>query len=395
VRDVWIRGASMTRFGKHVDRTATHLVEEAVAAALADAEIAVHDVQAAYVGNASAGVLTGQESIRGQVVLRRTGLMGVPIVNVENADASSSTALHLGWQMVTSGLHDCVLVVGYEKVDHRDRGRSAQAFNATMDLTELADVFGPRAGVERTLLTDLVDTSSPGLGPNRFGADLLAQVSIKNHHHGSLNPCARYQEVLTIEQVLGSKRVAGPLTKLMCAQFCDGAACLVLCAGDFGRGRRTGGARIAASVLASGRADNLERPPSMVATVRQAYEAAAVGPEELDLAELHDGTALVELLAYERTGLCPPGDADRLVRERTTWLGGRLPVNTSGGLIARGHPMGATGAAQVVELVWQLEGRCGRRQVPSPRLGLAYSIGGWVGADVAACCVHILERRSK
>ncbi|HXM55141.1 MAG TPA: thiolase family protein [Candidatus Dormibacteraeota bacterium] len=391
MREVWIRGAAMTRFARHVDRTARDLVEEAVAGALADAGLDPADVQAAYVGNAAAGLIGGQESIRGQVVLRHTGLLGVPIVNVENADASSSTALHMAWQAVAGGLRDCVVVLGYEKLDHRDRSRISRAMNATMDLTELADVFGSNAGQERNVMLDLSGATSSGDGQYRFDRELLAEVAVKNRHHGSLNPCAHLQTPVTAEQVLASRTVAGPLTKLMCAPFSDGAACLVLGSADFRRGRRDG-VRIVASVLASGRGDDLRRPPSAVPAVREAYELAAAGPEDLDVIELHDATSVIEMYVYERLSLCPPDEVGRLVRERTTWLGGRLPVNPSGGLIARGHPMGATGAAQIVELAWQLEGRCGARQVPSARLGLAYSVGGWVGSDVGACCVHVLQR---
>ncbi len=389
MRDVLIRGAAMTRFGKHVERSARDLVEEAVAAALQDAQVEVRDVQAAYVGNASSGLVGGQESIRGQVVLRRTGLLGGPVVNVENADASSSTALHLGWQAVAGGMYDCVVVLGYEKLDHRDRARSQRALNATMDLTELGDVFGPRAAGDPIILT-FAGAVSSGDGRDRFDRDLLALVSVKNHHHGSLNPWARYQTELTAEQVLGARSVGGPLTRFMCAQMSDGAACLVLCSADFRRSR-TGGVRIAASVLVSGRGDDMRRPPTTVSAVREAYELAAAGPEDLDVVELHDSTAIVEMIAYGRLGLCEPNEAGRLVQERATWLGGRVPVNPSGGLLARGHPLGATGAAQVVELAWQLEGRCGARQVPSARLALAHSVGGWVGSDVAVCCIHLLQ----
>jgi acetyl-CoA acetyltransferase len=389
MREVWIRGAAMTRFGKHVARTAREMVEEAVAGALADAGIEPADVQGVFVGNAAAGMLGGQESIRGQVVLRNTGLLGASIVNVENADASSSTALHVGWQSVAGGMHDCVVVLGYEKFDHADRTRSWRALNATMDLTELADVFGPDAREERSIM-DLYGASA-GEENERFPPALLAEVSVKNHFHGSLNPCAHYQEALTAEQILGSRVVAGPVTRLMCAPFSDGAACLVLCAGRSGR-TRAPGVRIASSVLGSGRGDDEGRPHSVAETGREAYERAAVGPEDLDVIELHDGTAVAELVVYERLGLCPDGEAERLVRDRSTWLGGRLPVNPSGGLLARGHPLGATGAAQVVELVWQLRGGCGARQVPAARVALAHNIGGWVGTDVGSVCVHVLKR---
>ena len=391
MREAWISGAAMTRFGKHVDRSARELVEEAVAGALRDAGLEASDVQCAYVGNAASGILSGQESIRGQVVLRRTGLMGTPIVNVENADASGSTALHLARQAVAAGMHDCVLVVGYEKLDHVDRVRSFQAVNATMDLTELADVYGPDAHSEPSVLMDLYDASPVGGASERFTPELLAEVSVKNHYHGALNSCAHYREALTVQQVLGSRVVAGPLTRLMCSPFSDGAACVVIRAGVPSRSRPSAPAvRIAASVLGSGRGDDVRAPLAVIPATREAYERAAVGPEDLDVVELHDATTISELLVYERLSLCPDGDAERLMRDRTTWLGGGLPVNPSGGLLARGHPHGATGVAQVVELVWQLRGGCGDRQVPSPRCALAYNTGGWVGTDVGAVCIHVL-----
>ncbi|HSR22395.1 MAG TPA: thiolase family protein, partial [Candidatus Eisenbacteria bacterium] len=348
------------------------------------------DVRAAYLGNAAWGLMSGQESVRGQVVLRRTGLMGVPIVNVENACASSSTALHLAWHAVAGGLHDCVVVLGYEKLDHGDRARKGLAINATMDLGEVADVFGPGAGQERNVYVDVLAASTAGEGRDPFSRELLAQVAVKNHHHGSLNPCAMRRAAVTVEEVLDAPAVAGQLTRLMCAPLVDGAACLVLCADGFVRGRRTG-VRIAASVLASGRGDDMRQQFSIGLAARQAYDLAGIGPKDLDLVELYDPTPISELYLYEELGLCDRGEAPRLVRERATWLGGRQPVNTSGGLIARGHPLGATGAAQVVELAWQLEGRCGARQVPGARLAMAHNTGGWVGSDVAACCIHVLQ----
>jgi acetyl-CoA acetyltransferase len=390
MRDVWIRGATTTRFARHVDRTAGDLAEEAVAGALKHAELEARDVRAAYLGNASWGLMSGQESVRGQVVLRRTGLMGIPILNVENACASSSTALHLAWQAVAGGLHDCVVVLGYEKLDHGDPFKKGQAINGTMDLGEVADIFGPAAGQERNVYLDVLEASASGEGRDIFGPELLAQVAVKNHHHGSLNPCAMRREAVTVEQVLSARPVAGRLTRLMCAPLVDGAACLVLCTGGFGRGRGSG-VRIAASVLTSGRGDDMRQRFSIGLSARQAYELAGVGPEDVDVLEVYDPTPISELYVCEELGLCERGEAARLVRERRTWLGGRQPVNTSGGLIARGHPLGATGAAQVVELAWQLEGRCGARQVAGARLALAENSGGWVGSDVAACCIHVLE----
>ena len=389
MREVWIRGASMTPFGKHADRTARDLVEETVAGALSDAELATGDVQFVYVANALAGAIGGQECMRAQTVLRRTGLMGVPMVAVENADCSGSTALHLAWQAVAHEVHDCVVVVGYEKFDHKDRARSYRALNSVMDLSELADVFGPGSGVDRSVLLQYSAAHSRGDGSDIFDSIPLAEVSVKNHYHASLNPCAHYREPVTVEQVLASRQIAGPLTQLMCAPLSDGAACVVICAANFPTGRR-GGARIAASVLRSGRGDDLREAWSLGPSLERAYDAAGLGPEDLDVAEVHDMTSIAELFACVLLGFYRRGEAARVMAERTTWLGGRLPVNPSGGLIARGHPLGATGIAQVVELTWQLEGRCGPRQVESARAALAHNVGGWIGTDVGAGVIHIL-----
>jgi len=391
MRDVWISGAAMTPFGRHSERTAREMVEEVLTAALREAELRAHDVQAAYCGNAVGGLVGGQECMRGQTVLRQTGLLGVPIVNVENADASGSTALHLAWQAVAYGIHDCAVAIGYEKLDHDDRSRSFRAINSGMDLSELSDIFGPGSVGERSAHLQLAGAWSRGDGTERFEAADLAQVAVKNHYHASLNPFAHRREPVTAEEVLASRQVAGPLTRLMCAPLSDGAACAVLCAAGHRR-RRRGGARIAASVLRSGRGDDLRVPMTLRASARRAYEIAGLGPEDLDVAEVHDVTAIAELYVCAELGFCRPDEVARLVADRTTWLGGSLPVNTSGGLIARGHPLGATGIAQVVELTWQLQGRCGPRQVETARAGLADNIGGWIGSDVGAGVIHIVVR---
>jgi acetyl-CoA acetyltransferase len=387
---VLIGGAAMTRFGKHLDKSARQLVEEAVSLALKDAEIEVKNIQAAYVGNAVSGLMNGQESIRAQVVLRHTGLMGVPMVNVENACASSSTALHLGQQAVVSGTYDCVLVVGYEKLYDEDKSKSFRAFNASMDLGELKERFGSEAGQTRSVFMDLY-AALADQSEHNVDLEALALVSVKNHHHGSLNPYSQFQKEVTKEQVLGSRPVAGPLTLLMCSALCDGAACLVLCSPRFRARHRPARVKIAASVLTSGRGDSLTERSAVQRAVEKAYEVAGVGLEDLDVVELHDATAPAELHLYEELGLCQRGEAGRLIRDRVSWLGGALPVNPSGGLLSRGHPIGATGAAQVVELAWQLEGRSGRRQVPEARVALAQNAGGWVGTDAAACAIHILQ----
>jgi acetyl-CoA acetyltransferase len=385
--EVFVAGAAMTRFGKHLERSSRELVEEAVAGVLRDAELQPGDIGACYVGNAVSGLMNGQESIRGQVVLRNTGLLGVPIVNVENACASSSTALHLGRQAIASGEHDHVLVVGYEKLYDADRQKSFRAFNASMDLEEMRRRF-PAGGEGRSVFMDLYASFSEPPGDRQSGPDeeALGMVSVKNHHHGALNPLSQFREEVSLEEVLGSRKIAGPLTLLMCSPLSDGAAALVLSA----RPRNGSRVRVAASVLVSGRGDDRSQPDAVTRGARRAYERAGLGPEDLDVVELHDATAIAELQLYEELGLCAAGDAARLVLDRETWLGGRLPVNPSGGLLARGHPIGATGAAQVVELAWQLQGRCNQRQVPDAKVALAQNAGGWVGTDAAACAVHVL-----
>jgi acetyl-CoA acetyltransferase len=382
----------MTRFGNHAGRTARDLVEEVVKQGLCEAGLTTNHVQAAYVGNAVAGLISGQESMRAQVVLRHTGLMGRPMVSVENAGASGGTALHLAWQAVAYGVYDCVLAIGYEQLDHEDRAKLRRSVNAGMDLAELRELFGPDDSRERrSAMERLGGAVSQGDGRDLYEAEVLALVAVKNHLHASLNPCAHRREAVTVEQVLAAEPVAGPLTELMSACPSDGAACVVLCAADV-RSARPGGARVAASVLLSGRGDDLRKPWSLREAARQAYEQAGVGPEDLHLVELHDSTATSELHQYGQLGLCAQEDTVRMVRERTTCLGGRLPVNPSGGLLGRGHAFGASGLAQVVELAWQLEGRCGRRQVESARVGLANNAGGWLGWDVGAQTVHILTR---
>lgn len=390
--EVVIEGAAMTRFGKHLDRSARDLVEEAVGRALEDAGLDASQVQAAYVGNAVAGLMSGQESIRAQVVLRRLGMAGIPMINTENACASSSTALHLAWQAVASGAQDCVLVVGFEKLYDADKRKSFRAFNASMDLDEMRERFGEAENPDRSVFMDLYasfDGASSGNG--QAEREALAQVSVKNHHHGALNPFAQFRDELSPEQVLASRPVVGPLTVLMCAPLSDGAAALVLGSAAHRRRRTSPGVRIRASVLTSGRGDDPALETAATRAARRAYELSGIGPGEIDTLEVHDATAIAELHLYEELGLCAEHEALAFAAGGTAWLGGAQPVNPSGGLLAKGHPIGATGTAQVVELAWQLQGRCGARQVEGARTALAQNGGGWVGTDAAACCVHVLS----
>ncbi len=422
MREVMVVGAGMTRFGKFMDRSVRSLAEEAVVDALADAHVDPREIEFTAFANAVGGILQGQEMIRGQSALHHTGLLGSPIVNVENACASASTAFHVAWQAVASGSAELALAVGAEKLTHPDKIRSFAAIGTALDLED--------APAARALLTAVLlgwpppadpaaaeHGGAPVADPALTGSSLqsspfmdvyakmtqlylsksggtsedLAAVSVKNHRHAAENPKAQYRELVTVEEVLASRLVADPLTVLMCSPIADGAAALVLASPDAVARLGVPGIRVRASVLASGRDRMLEEPGVAERAAHQAYERAGVGPEDLDVLEVHDAAATAELLLYEELGLCSPGDGPKLLASGATALGGRVPVNPSGGLLSRGHPIGATGCGQLVELVDQLRGRCGSRQVEGARLALAENGGGFIGADAAATVITILS----
>src|SRR6266704_467137 len=402
MQKVRVAGVGMTRFGKYLGRDLRDLAEEAVHNTIKDAGLDLKEVQAAYVGNSVAGLITGQETIRGQVVLRKTGLMGIPIVNVENACASASTAFHLGWTAVASGMYDCVLALGVEKLSDPDKAKSLRAFNSAVDVSELAEIekrLGRSSGgtSDRSLFMDLYLSILNSGASDSQGAvegitrEQMALVSVKNHYHGSLNPYAQYREEVTLEQVLQSRQVVGPLTVLMCSPLGDGAAAVLIASEEFARSKGLKGPRVDASVLVSGRGDDRSMAPSTRRSATKAYEMAAISTEDVDVAEVHDAVAPAELSIYEDLRFCAPGEGPKLVADRITWLGGRLPVNTSGGLLSRGHPIGATGLGQIVEVVWQLQGKAGKRQVENCKVGLMQNGGGHIGFDLAAMAVHIFS----
>ncbi|MBO0729975.1 MAG: thiolase family protein [Acidimicrobiaceae bacterium] len=375
----------MTKFGRHPELSTRTLAAQAVSEALVDAALETGDIQAAYVANSVEGLLTGQESIRGQVALRDTGLLGIPIFNVENACASGSTAFHLAWQAINGGTLDCVLVVGFEKLVMRDKERVFRAFDSTMDLTEMRSRY-PAPSSERSIYMDhYAESVRPA-----DGTMLLARIAAKNHRHGSLNPLAQFQHPYTAEQVLASRTIIGPLTLFMCAPLSDGAAAVLLVSERFARQRGAKGVSVAASVLVTGTGE-VQGARAVPRAVQAAYESAGLGPTDLDLVELHDATALAECDLYSDIGLCERGEEGRILDSGEAELGGKRPINPSGGLIARGHPIGATGVAQIVEVTNQLRGRCGDRQVGHARTGLTQNVGGVLGNDVASATAHIFR----
>jgi acetyl-CoA acetyltransferase len=398
MRNSYAIGVGMTRFEKS-RRPLKELVVEAVTQALGDASAEPGDVQAAYVGNAVAGLLTGQEMIRGQVLLRPLGIESIPIFNVENACASAASAFHLGWQAVAYGVHDVVLCVGAEKLTHPDPSVGLAAIGTAVDVearAEMAAAMGTEPDPKRSFFMDIYAAMTKEY-MSRSGAKVehFADVVVKNQHNGALNPRAQYGAELTVDDVLAAREIVWPLTLLMCSPISDGAAAIVLASS---RARRRlnarPGPRVRASVVVSGnRHDSGDpRAGSTGRAAALAYEVAGIGPDELDCAELHDATAPAELMAYEQVAFASPGEGPELIESGQTKLGGRLPVNTSGGLLAKGHPIGATGIAQLCEATWQLRNEAGPRQVEGARVALTQNGGGWLDGDSAAMSVHILSR---
>jgi acetyl-CoA acetyltransferase len=406
----YVTGVGMTHFGRHLETGLKALGGEAVLRAIADAGIDKDDVEAAFVGNAAAGLLTGQECIRGQVVLRSVGIGRIPVVNVENACASASTALHQAAAMVTAGLYDVVLALGVEKMYSEDKRRVFGAFSGAVDVEELAAIM---ARLAQSAQSGGAESAASGAGEKRsMFMDIYAQaarahmkaygttveqfagVSAKNSYHGSLNPRAQFRDVLTVEDVLRQPMIAEPLTRPMCSPIGDGAAAVVVMSKKKVKslGLHKHAVRIRASSLHSGWDRRPDEGGVSELCAAQAYEEADVGPDDLSVVELHDASAPAEIIAYESLGLCAKGEGGRLIDEGATKLGGRLPVNTSGGLLRKGHPIGATGIAQIVELSEQLLGRSGARQVENAKVGLAHNGGGSIGTDAAAQVVTILTR---
>lgn len=407
--NAYVAGVGMLPFGKHLDKTLKSLAGQAIQLALNDAGMEAGELQAAWMGNAAAGVVTGQEMIRGEVVLRGMGIGRIPVVNVENACASSSTAFHQACAMVSACYYDIVLVCGYEKLFHEDKARSLGAFSSAVDVEDpagalnvvkkLAEAAGEPfdaegAGQSRSVFMDIYAMMAKK-HMKQYGTTVehFAMVTAKNSFHGSRNPRAQFREELSVQQVLDARKIIDPLTLPMCSPIGDGAAAVILVSERKARqlGLRNP-VRVAASALVSGW--DFERPEDSVGAfaAEQAYQSAGIGPRDLSCVELHDASAPSEIQAYEYLGLCPRGEGGALIESGATRLGGRIPVNTSGGLLRKGHPIGATGCAQIVELTEQLQGRSGERQVQGARVGLAHNGGGAIGLDAAATVVSILIR---
>lgn len=389
MRKVVIGGVGMAPFGKFLDSTLKSLSEEAVSAALVDAGITASDVDQVFFGNAAAGVVSGQEMIRAEASLRNTGLDGKPMFNIENACASGSSALNLARLSVASGQIETALVVGVEKLTHEDKAVSFGAFTKAVDLDEPMPEDVTR-GTGSVFMDLYAAKARKWMAKTGAEASDFARVVVKSRRAGSLNPRAQFRKETTVEEVLASRMISEPLTLFMCSSIGDGAAAVFVCSEEFAVRHDIRPVYIRASSIVSATSDG-SGDLVAIRAARAAYEEAGIGPSEVDVAELHDASAPAELIHYENLGFCEPGDAPKLIRSGDTDLGGRISVNPSGGLLSRGHPLGATGVAQIVELTDQLRGAAGPRQRPDAKVALAENNGGQLAGDSAVALVTILS----
>jgi acetyl-CoA acetyltransferase len=376
MRDVFVAGTGMIKFGRYPDQLLEDFVPPAITAALEDSGIDPGRVGIAVFGNSNGGRVAGQR------VLRELSLTGMPIINTENACAGGGTAMHVGWMSVASGLHDVALVVGMEKMEKGLIPSNPGEYEAALGKT-LPAKYALRARKHM---------DAYGLTPQQ-----MAQVSVKAHQFGALNENAHYGGEVTLEDVLSSRMIAEPLTLLQCCPTTDGGAAVVLASREALTNGMADAVRVAASAVTSGRYTNPAKgEPGQdddvgARAAEAAYAQAGLKPSDVNVAEVHDAFTIGEILAYENLGFCARGEGGRLVDEGATGLGGRLPVNPSGGRLSLGHPLGATGVVQIVELTRQLQGRQGARQVSGARVALAHVQGGSTpGIGTGAAAVHIL-----
>jgi benzoylsuccinyl-CoA thiolase BbsB subunit len=379
VRSVYAIGTGIIPFGKYPDKSLADIVWPTVKEAIIEANIGREAIDAVFFGTAFGGLLAGQRS------LRMLGISGLPIINVENACSSGSSALRLGWMSVACGCHDVVLVVGADK------------------LTKLGGGPLPLERDDCEVTQGLVMPAVYAMRARRYMHDYgltreqLAEVSVKARKHGALNANAQIRTPVTIEEVMASRLIADPFTLLHCCPTGDGAATVILASEEVARRHSATLVRVAGSEVTSGVYTNGYRDMTWAElTARGAkhvYEMAGIGSGDIDVAEIHDAFTIAELMYYEAFGFCERGQGYELLHSGETSLGGKIVVNPSGGLLSRGHPVGATGVAQAVEIVRQLSGRSGRHQVEDAKVGLTHATGGGIaGFDHGACSVHIFSR---
>jgi len=423
--NVYILGVGMIKFGKHLDLGIKQMTGQALDLVLKDAGLEKKDLEAAWFSNTGWGISDYQHGIRGQVALSANGLDQIAMTNVENACASGSTAFHNGWAAIKAGIYDCVLAIGAEKMYYQvdpksGGGRSFEGFISGTDVEETRAMMAKQKEEARLKKEQMEKEARErgeeikkedgskgghsifmdfyGAGARRHMKEYgttqrqLAVIAAKAHNNSVLNPLAQYTFPQTVEQVMQDRIVSYPLTRAMCAPIGDGAAAAILCSENFLKKYSSSRAvLVRASILRSG--VRVGKPNDVTARAsKAAYEQAGLGPEDIHVVEVHDATAFGELVQSEDMGFCPKGEGGPFAESGATALNGRIPINPSGGLISRGHPIGASGLAQMYELVTHLRGEAGKRQVKNPRIAMTENGGGTIGNGEAAMTIHILEK---
>ncbi|MDD9903801.1 MAG: thiolase family protein [Rhodospirillaceae bacterium] len=412
--DVYVVGVSMTPFGRFFDKSVKQLTHEAVSAALNDAALNKESVGAAYFSNTTQGLLEGQHLVPGEMALRDMGFEGIPMMNVENACASASSAFHSAYLAVKAEMAEVALAVGADKLYDADKANSFKIFAGALVVHKVGDTFaGLEAlgeGVEPPEGTNIPNGQrSPFMDVyanfakfhmKNFGSTQrqFAAVAAKNHQHSTLNPLSQYRDAYSVDDVLDARLISWPLTLPMCSPISDGAAAAILCSEAYldrldeavrARAVRIGACEIGTGITRS--AEEVEKHITHL-TANRAYDRAGMGPQDISVADVHDATAFGEVTQTENLGFCDFGQGAWLAEQGETALGGRIPINPSGGLESKGHPIGATGLGQIYELATHLRGEAGERQVPDARFAIAENGGGIYGIEESVCCITILAR---
>ena len=412
--NVYVIGVSMTPFGRFYNKSVKQLTNEAVTEALNDAALEKSAVGAAYFANTTQGLLEGQHLVPGEMALRDMGFEGIPMMNVENACASASSAFHSAYLAVKAEMAEVTLAVGADKMYDRDKAKSFKIFDGALDVHNVDATFAGLealgAGVEPPDGTTIPNGQrSPFMDVyanfakfhmKHFGSTQrqFAAVAAKNHQHSTRNPLSQYRDAYSVDDVLDARLISWPLTLPMCSPISDGAAAAILCSEDYldrldetvrARAVRIGACEIGTGV--SRTAEEMEKHVTHL-TANRAYERAGIGPEDISVAEVHDATAFGEITQTENLGFCEFGKGAWIAEQGETTLGGRIPINPSGGLVSKGHPIGATGLGQLYELATHLRGDAGARQVEDARFAIAENGGGIYGIEESVCCITILAK---
>ncbi len=412
--DVYVIGVSMTPFGRFFDKSVKQLTAEAVTAALNDASLDKAAVGAAYFSNTTQGLLEGQHLVPGEMALRDMGFEGIPMMNVENACASASSAFQSAFLAVKAEMAEVALAVGADKMYDQDKAKSFKIFDGALDVHNVEATFaGLEAlgeGVEPPDGTSIpneqrspfmdVYASFAKFHMKNFGSTQrqFAAIAAKNHQHSTLNPLSQYRDTYSIDDVLDARLISWPLTLPMCSPISDGAAAAILCGEEYldkldetvrGRAVRIGACEIGTGITRS--AEEVEKHVTHL-TANRAYDRAGIGPGDISVAAVHVATAFGEVTQTENLGFCDFGKGAWIAEQGETTLGGRIPINPSGGLESKGHPIGATGLGQIYELTTHLRGEAGSRQAADARFAIAENGGGIYGIEESVCCITILAR---